>query len=130
MEAIRDDLGLGSTSSTALMKPSQRSVHTSLIISRNRCGMVLRKSISVCFSRPLSTANTMNLPCSSCALTSVTKSEWPLRSEISSTPRRPRAFLTPIDFALDVAFEYPAHDIISNAVLLGDVLKCAIDQFE
>jgi hypothetical protein len=66
-----------------------RWVHTSLIVSCNRVGMVSRKSTSGFFSRPLSTASTMGFPVSSYALTRVTKSECPLRSEISSTPKRP-----------------------------------------
>ena len=34
------------------------------------------------------------------------------------------------DFTPEVAFEYAAHDIVSNPVLLGDVLKGAIDPLE
>src|ERR671915_117661 len=38
--------------------------------------------------------------------------------------------LTPIDFALDGAFEHATHNIVSNPLLRGNVLKGAVDQFE
>jgi hypothetical protein len=41
-----------------------------------------------------------------------------------------RLDLTPIDFALDVALEYAAHDIVGYTVLLRDILKGAVDELE
>jgi hypothetical protein len=46
------------------------------------------------------------------------------------SPQAERLDLTPIDFALDVAFEHATHTIVSNPMVRGDILKGAVDQFE
>ena len=38
--------------------------------------------------------------------------------------------MAPIDFTFDVAFEHTAHDIVGYTVLLRDVLKGAVGEFE